>query len=290
MATAHALVPGHVTGFFGVHRAETPHDTGSIGGGIAVGDPIRVEVTVETEQRTDGGVATGDHQPGRVRFEGRSLTIDPIARLADRLGVTMDISVESPFPLGVGFGVSGAVTLGAALAATRAADLAHTETTIVEHAHVAEVAAATGLGDVVAQARGGVPLRVEPGAGGRLDGLPAAGRIEYLVLGDLSTPAVLEGETDAITAAGERALERVRADPTMATFAQAARTFASEADLVTEAVDTVIADVTDAGGQAFMSMLGETVVALGTGLSDAGYDPTVTRIDPAGARLESGGF
>ncbi len=290
MATAHALVPGHVTGFFGVHRAATHTDTGSTGGGVAVGDPIRVAVTVDAERCTDGGVTTNDHQSGHVRFGGRSLTIDPLARLEDRLGVAMDVTVESPFPLGVGFGVSGAVTLGAALAGIRAAGLEQTERTALEHAHAAEVAASTGLGDVVAQARGGVPLRLEPGARGRLDGLPAAGRVEYLVLGELSTPSVLEGETDAITAAGERALERVRADPTMVTFAQAARRFAREADLVTEAVDTVIADVTDAGGQAFMSMLGETVVALGTGLSDAGYDPTVTRIDPAGARLESDGF
>jgi len=290
MATAHALVPGHVTGFFGVHQATDPLDTGSIGGGIAVGDPIRVGVAVDTEGRTDGGISASDHPSGRVRFDGQPITIDPLARLEERLGVAIDVTVESPFPLGVGFGVSGAVTLGAALAATQAAGLEYTEATAIEHAHAAEVAAATGLGDVVAQARGGVPLRLDPGARGRLDGLPAAGRIEYLVLGDLSTPAVLEGETDAITAAGERALKRVLADPTIATFAQAARAFASEADLVTEAVETVIADVTDAGGQAFMSMLGETVVALGTGLSDAGYDPTVSRIDSAGARLEPGGF
>jgi len=34
-----------------------------------------------------------------------------------------------------------------------------------------------------------------------------------------------------------------------------------------------------------MAMLGRTVFGLGTGLSDAGYDPEVCRIDAAGARL-----
>ena len=34
-----------------------------------------------------------------------------------------------------------------------------------------------------------------------------------------------------------------------------------------------------------MAMLGRTVFALGTGLSDAGYDPESCRIDAAGARL-----
>jgi pantoate kinase len=32
-----------------------------------------------------------------------------------------------------------------------------------------------------------------------------------------------------------------------------------------------------------MAMLGETVFALGTGLTDAGYDPAVTRIHHPGA-------
>jgi pantoate kinase len=35
-----------------------------------------------------------------------------------------------------------------------------------------------------------------------------------------------------------------------------------------------------------MAMLGETVVALGTGLSDAGYDPHVCQVHPSGAQLE----
>jgi len=51
---------------------------------------------------------------------------------------------------------------------------------------------------------------------------------------------------------------------------------------VAEAVDAV----TDAGGEAAMAMLGRTVFALGTGLSDAGYDAAACRIHPAGARLE----
>jgi pantoate kinase len=34
-----------------------------------------------------------------------------------------------------------------------------------------------------------------------------------------------------------------------------------------------------------MAMLGETVFALGTGLSDAGYDPAVCGTHPGGASL-----
>ena len=46
-----------------------------------------------------------------------------------------------------------------------------------------------------------------------------------------------------------------------------------------------MAAVWEAGGEASMAMLGETVFALGTGLSDAGYDPRVCRTYPTGASL-----
>jgi pantoate kinase len=55
---------------------------------------------------------------------------------------------------------------------------------------------------------------------------------------------------------------------------------------LTDELRTVVTDVAEAGGEATMAMLGETVVALGTGLSDAGYDPGVCRIHPGGATLE----
>jgi pantoate kinase len=65
----------------------------------------------------------------------------------------------------------------------------------------------------------------------------------------------------------------------------AARGFAREADLLVPEAAEAIDAVDAAGGEAAMAMLGRTVFALGTGLSDAGYDPEACRIDAAGARL-----
>ncbi len=289
--TACALVPGHVTGCFGVCRADDPVATGSIGAGVAIGDPI--EVTVRPPTTPDGGIQADkrrEHPYGQTQFNGEHLTIAPVDRLRRILGVSMDIEVTSPFPLGAGFGVSGAVTLGTALATTVVTDRTATQAEITKQAHIAEVEAATGLGDVVAQATGGMVLRLEPGADGTIDTIPAQGRVEYLVLGDLSTPAVLHDDTEALTAAGQQALERITTTPTPETFVQAANAFAEDAGLYTDAVVEVIDAVEAAGGQAIMSMLGETVVAFGTGLSDAGYEPAMTTIDHAGARLGSDCF
>jgi len=269
---ATAFVPGHVTGFFSVHEADDPMATGSRGGGITLADGVTVTV-----------------RPGEreTYLDGTSTAVEPVAHVLHALEAPATVLIESALPPGCGFGVSGAAALGTALAASECFDRELSENELISLAHGAEVRSGTGLGDVVAQARGGVVLRTEPGAPGRgdLDGLPARGRVEYLVLDERSTAEVLADDTAELTDAGDRALRRVRSEPSLATFVRAARRFAREADLLTPEVKAVIEDVSGVDGDAAMAMLGETVFALGTGLSEAGYDASTTRIDPAGASL-----
>ena len=270
---AAAFVPGHVTGFFSVHRADEARRTGSRGAGVALADGVTTEVA-PSEETT-------------VRLNGDPVDVGSVTRVLDALDVTASVSATTGLPLGSGFGVSGAMALGTALAANAVFDRGRSENDLVGVAHAAEVRAGTGLGDVVAQARGGVPVRVEPGSPGvgALDGVPASGRIEYVSFGELSTSEVIGGGTGALDDAGERALRALRETPTLPAFMEASRRFAREADLldgeVAEAVDAVV----DAGGEAAMAMLGRSVFALDTGLSDAGYDPEVAAVDATGARL-----
>jgi pantoate kinase len=272
---ATAFVPGHVTGFFSAHPADDPAKSGSRGAGLTLTDGVRVTV----ERSDDSGVALGGDP---VDVEPVGLVLDALAA-ADRVAV----DVESDLPLGTGFGVSGAAALGTALAVNAVLDRELSENELVTVAHGAEVQAGTGLGDVVAQARGGVPVRLEPGAPGHgyLDGVPDRGRVEYLTFGELSTESVLSGDTDRLTAAGREALSRLVAEPTLPQFMYASRRFAREAGLLTERVRETIEAVADAGGEASMAMLGETVFALGTGLTDAGYDAAACEIHHAGASL-----
>ena len=66
----------------------------------------------------------------------------------------------------------------------------------------------------------------------------------------------------------------------------ASRTFAREAELLTPRLREAIRDVTEAGGEASMAMLGETVFALDDGLSAAGYDAERCDVSVAGAHLQ----
>ncbi|WP_410765503.1 pantoate kinase [Haloferax sp. DFSO60] len=270
---ATAFVPGHVTGFFSAHPDDDPSIAGSRGAGMTLSQGVTV--TVESASET------------RVRLNDEDVSMPPVEDVLDALGVAATVDAETELPLGAGFGVSGAMALGTALAANSVFETRRSENELITLAHEAEVRAGTGLGDVVAQARGGIPIRVEPGAPthGTMDGIPARPRIEYVAFGGLSTEEVLSGDTTALTAAGEAALERIREEPTLDRFMQESRQFARDASLLTSRVEAAINDVSDAGGSAAMAMLGETVFAIGTGLSDAGYDPVVCRVHPAGATL-----
>jgi len=269
--SASAFVPGHVTGFFSTHPDDDPARAGSRGGGLALADGVTVTV-----ERGAG-----------LTIDGDAIEMAAVSRVLEALDVEARVAAEADLPLGAGFGVSGAVTLGTALTANAAFDCRRSVNELVAVAHEAEVMAGTGLGDVVGQAHGGVPLRLAPGAPehNELDAIPTRARVEYVSFGGLSTEEVITGDTETLSAAGERALRTVVGEPTLPAFLRASRRFAREADLLTDPVREAVEAATDAGGDAAMAMLGETVFSLGTGLSDAGYDPTVTSVHPAGATL-----
>ncbi|SIQ76206.1 pantoate kinase [Haladaptatus litoreus] len=268
-----AFVPGHVTGFFSIHEADDPKQAGSRGAGLTLSEGVTV--TVEPAEEAS------------IELNGEFAAVESGRRVLDALDVTARVSARTDLPLGAGFGVSGALALGTAFAANDAFDRGRSENELVTLAHGAEVKAGTGLGDVVAQARGGIPIRLEPGAPehNRLDGIPMRTRIEYCSLGELSTAEVLSGSTDQLSKAGVESLVALVNEPTLDTFMNQSRIFAEETGLLTDEVREVIENVHDAGGQASMAMLGETVFAIGTGLSDAGYDAEACETHHAGATL-----
>ncbi|EJN60744.1 pantoate kinase [Halogranum rubrum] len=276
---ATAFVPGHVTGFFSAHPADEPVQAGSRGAGVTLSDGV--EVTIRRPETPTA--ATTQH----VELDGETVEMPPVECVLNALGVDARVSAETSLPLGAGFGVSGAMALGTALAANRVFECGRSENELTALAHIAEVQSGTGLGDVVAQARGGVPIRLDPGAPGygRLDGVPERPTVEYVTFGELSTEDVLSGDTTQLSAAGEDALARLVREPTLTQLMYASRRFAREAGLLTDEVTEAIRAVSDAGGEASMAMLGRTVFALETGLSDAGYDAVSCRTHPAGATL-----
>ncbi|WP_435126868.1 pantoate kinase [Halobaculum sp. D14] len=295
---ATAFAPGHVTAFFAPYPDDSPARAGSRGAGLALADGVEVTVRrgddAADETGSGAGGAAGDRDSDVV-LDGVPAEMEAVSLTLDALGVGTDtapaeVEVTTDLPVGAGFGVSGAAALATALAANDLFDLQRSENGLVNAAHVAEVEAGTGLGDVVAQFRGGLPIRLEPGAPtyGHFDGLPARPTVEYVTFGELSTAEVLDGDLDPVREAGEAALTRLMRRPSVEELFAASREFAGDAGLlvpeVAEAVDAVEAE----GGLASMAMLGRTAFALGTGLSDAGYDAERCGTHPTGATVLDG--
>lgn len=276
MTTSHrsAFVPGHVTGFFSPEWYDDPERTGSVGAGIT----LSAGVSVSVEPAEDV----------RVTLNGEAVTMDAVREVLASLGHTARVDAESALPVGTGFGVSGAMALGTALAANDRFNAARSANELIKIAHRAEVVAGTGLGDVVAQARGGIPIRMDPGAPphGSLDGIPTVTTVEFVSFGELDTPSIIHGDTTDLQSAGRSSLAALVDDPTLATFAETSRQFSRETGLITPSVSDAIAAVSAVGGEAIMAMLGDTVVSLGQGLSEANYDATRCRVHPGGATID----
>lgn len=268
-----AFVPGHITGFFSVHTNSDPCRAGSKGAGITLSEGVTVEITEGTG----------------VELNGSSIEIEPVENVLASLGKQVKVCASTQLPLGAGFGISGALSLGTAFATNDYYNLGFTENELIQTAHVAEVTAGTGLGDVVAQARGGIPIRTEPGSPphGQLDGIPSYQQIEYITLGRLSTEEILSGDISQINTAGEKALRALKSCPTVNNFMDQSFAFAQETDLLPESLLQIINEVASHSGAASMAMLGETVFTIGNGLSNAGYSVSTSSICHTGAYLHT---
>ncbi len=264
---ARAFVPGHAAGFATVDRHDDPTTAGSRGAGLSLSDGVTVTVR-PAEERS-------------VELDGDSVELGAVNRVLDALEARVAVRGASDLPRGVGLGVSGGMALGAALATNRALDRGLSLNELVTVAHGAEVQAGTGRGDVVGAAHGGAPVRLEPGGPHEnvVDRIPEPARVEYHVFGGESGDSVLE-DTEELTTAGERALSAVVREPTLSTFMEASRRFVRETGLLTDRARGVVEEVAAADGSATMAVGGGTVLALGSGLSDAGYDAAACRLHP----------
>ncbi len=267
MQKASAFVPAHISGFFQVCD-ESPElvQKGSRNCGPCIDVGVLTKVEVEPAVRTSINVYINDE-----RAPGAKTTFAAVENLLSSVREPLEVTVahSCQVPIGAGYGASGAGAFGATLALSKALGLRLPRERFAAIAHVAEITCSTGLGDVGAQALGGLVIGLEPGA-------PPHGKWERIRLprdvkmicgtfAGLPTTKLLreEGFLERSKQLGGLALKKLLEKPTPKNFMKVSREFAEALELLDDELRALIEAVSEAGAiGASQVMLGRAAFAL----------------------------
>jgi pantoate kinase len=257
------FVPGHITGFFEIYLDnENPLRCGSRGAGFCIDSGAIVDVRLKKSEKQKIDVTiNGEPAP----YADTSRRVVDFLLGSEPYDVKIDTALQ--LPVSQGLGMSGAGALGAAIAIDRALGLKTDREILIGYAHSAEVESRTGLGDVIAQSRGGLELRTEPGAPpyGNIEVQPWEADILLVVIEPpLSTKRVLTSpdHQDIINAIGSEMLKLYRENQTPANFLELSRRFTVDTGLASEKLNEALEAVPEGYG-AGMAMLGNTLFIAG---------------------------
>lgn len=253
-----AFAPGNISGLFKIVANDDPAKMHSLGWGFTVSDGVTATLSVSNNQSTV------------IRFNGKQINFPTVAdALATLSNTPIDVDIRASLPLSSGFGLSGASTYAALIAADELLRTDKTRDELALIAHVAEVKNLTGLGDVCAQHIGGCLVKRFPG-----DPLTATKiniepmPIYWRYFSPISTREVLKDQKRhqqinqsadaALKAISEMLDEKKQID--FETLADIALSFATNSEFLTHPeVKRCVADARNAGGYASMIMLGNAV-------------------------------
>lgn len=286
---ARAFVPGHITGFFEIMEHSDPLPSGSRGCGVVIDKGVTT--TVEVEEASEPAL--------EVRLDGSPCDC-PVTRSVVEMisgfpeGLAVRVDHELQLPMKYGFGVSAAGALGAALALNRAMGLGMSPVQCGQIAHRAEVLNKTGLGDVIAELKGGLLLRRKPGAPGigEVEKIPFEGyAVAFLVGEELETKSILldMDKKKRINASGSRCMELFTRNPTPENFLKTSRKFTFDTGLMSKKVYLAVKMLKNHGVIAAMAMLGNSVFTLTGNPQEVSelidYPCVIAKIDNIGARI-----
>jgi len=256
--TAYAFAPGNISGLFKIIPHDNPAKMHSLGWGFTVSDGVTVQI------RRAQAISE------RVGFNDDLIRFPTVTGALRRISDTpLSVSIASSLPLSSGFGLSGAATFAALIAANHLLQLGKSRKELAMIAHISEVENLTGLGDVCSQYNGGCLVKTVAGhplAATHIDmhGIP----VHWRYFGKIPTSEILadEGRHQRINSAADRALDAIQdalrddAAPSFSRLVALALEFARASGLLMDVrVKDAIAQAEANGGAATMIMLGDAV-------------------------------
>ncbi len=257
MNAAQAWAPGNISLVFGVVPHTLAQKTGSVGIGFTINEGATVTV-----QRA---------RKHTISYNGIQLNLPCVTQTIHQLTkIPLAVSIDSPLPLGSGFGMSAASALAAAYAVNELLDLQKHPLTLAKAAHTAEVLSKTGLGDVANEYFGGFFAKFVTSARFTVQKLPIPPISVYCIsYGKLLTSSVL-GDSRLVSTINTNAnialetLAKLLARQETLSFdviASLANTFTRACGLMTPEISRTITAIEKRGGVAAMILLGNAVVS-----------------------------
>jgi pantoate kinase len=239
------FVSASVTCFF-APVINDPKNSGSIGVGFTIDRGVEVKLA------------------DRTTLNGKKIRLPTLEYVLDELGYEGGVEIRTDLPLGCGFGLSGATALASALEVNEKLNLNLSLLQIADLAHEAEVLNRTGLGDVTTQCHGGFVVRKDAVAPSvcRIDRFLWDVEMDFLIMGELKTSEILEGNLKEIYKIGVCCLKKFLKKPSIDNLFRVSKEFTLKCGFADDEVIEAIEAVESCGGIASMVMLGKGVFAV----------------------------
>ncbi len=239
------FVSASVTCFF-APVIDTPKNSGSIGVGFTIDKGVEVRLA------------------DRTTLNGEKIRMPTLEYILSKLGYEGGVEIRTDLPLGCGFGLSGAIALASALEVNERRNLNLSLFQVADLAHEAEVLNRTGLGDVTTQCHGGFVVRKDALTPSmcRVDKFLWDIEMDFLIMGELKTSEILEGNLKEIYKTGVDCLKKFLKKPSIHNLFKVSKEFTLRCGFADDDVIDAIEAVESNGGLASMIMLGKGVFAL----------------------------
>ncbi len=257
-------VPCHITSiFYPVEKRLELREVGSRGVGFVLDKGVLTYVKCKPSSISRIRVYSNGK---RIKDCVSQRVVEDILR---KFKLQRDVEVYHEFslPVGYGYGISGACSLGTSLSLLKELSIPFTYNLACEFAHVAEVKERTGLGDVVAESVGGIVIRRKEGSlrTGIVDKLFENGYILSAYLDEpIYTKDIIDDEDfrKNIEWSGKVYLERFLSSPTLSNLMIFSKRFAKSSGLMSEELEELCKEVEKGAIGSSMCMIGNSVFSV----------------------------
>ena len=238
MYSSEYYVPSHITGFFVPFFHEDCLKTGSTGAGVSLSSGLETKIRVIEGSGTVSVYLNGI----KTKENSTPVSLNCIKLIKERYPesfVNKDILIEheSDVPVESGFGASASAALGICFSIKDLIKISPKE--CIKIAHETEVKNLSGLGDVVAEVKGGIEIRKTPGVDGIIENIPSDNlKVMGISLGKKRTESILKNpeKVKIIEKCGTKLLNKLINEPSVERLMQCSKTFTYKTGIMSKEI------------------------------------------------------